>query len=1110
MTGLRFSLRSALYYAGSHACVLAGVALAVGVLVGALLVGDSVRFSLNEAALLRLGGIHYALNASGRDFGDDLATRVSAQGGGSVASALLLRGVALHQSPVEAEPRQVTGVQIVGVDAGVASFVTLPVLPIPENGVALNARLADRLGVRSGDTVSLRFSKPTRLPLDAPLASHKGDGTVRGTFTVAAVWTDGQLGRFGLSANQVVPFNAFVNLRELQSLAGWEHRANLLLAGAVASNTLHRALQEGWRLSDIGLTWRDGEHDSCQILESEHILMDPAVGVAAAGVAGAEGTLTYLVNSLVAEGGSGGGRMTPYSFVLAKGALGNAGPVEEGILVNRWVAEQTGCTTGGLLRVAYSRYTPWGRFEETSRVFTVRGILEMNQLTREREWAPRFPGLSEVSRCAEWDIGLPLDPAKMADTANEAYWDEYRDTPKAMVPLEAGQAMWANQFGNLTGVRFKAAPGARSEIEAIIRSRLKPEEVGLAFRPVRADALAAAMGSQDFGALFLGMSFFVMVAALMLAGMLFSLGVGQRSHEIGLLLAVGYRPSQVRWLLFRESAWVALAGSLLGGALGLVYTWLLIWGLTHFWQGAVATATIQFHVVPITVVAGSIAGLCVSLLALAGATWRICRRPARELLAEDVTAPEMSAVGRPRGWGARLQNLLPWCGLAAAVVMIGWGVLSPHANPAELFFAAGSLLLVSLLGLIRLATIRMAQTGGVLTRARMGIRNVGRRRARSLTVAGLLATGCFMVFAVASMQEDPGRGAALRSSGTGGFALYGESSLNLPADPATPAGWLKLRLDQEEGLNGVQVVPITVHEGDDASCLNLNRAQSPRLLGVDPTDFMGRRAFCSSDDPAGMKAWSLLCKPWDDGVVPGLAGDMNTAQWGLQVKTGLKDGAFLEMTGEKGARFKVKLVGTLPVRLSVFQGAVLIPRSAFSAHFPSEGGARLFLFDVPSNQVGMARSSLERRLSRYGLNLTMAVDRLREFQSVETTYMGMFLVLGGMGLLLGSAGMAVVVLRTMRERRSEFALLAAVGFSRKGICGLVFREFSLLLGFGLGAGVVASLAAMWPNLQDSGVSLPVATMLWFLTGITLFHLAWIVLAITVAMRGKLIPSLRNQ
>jgi hypothetical protein len=36
---------------------------------------------------------------------------------------------------------------------------------------------------------------------------------------------------------------------------------------------------------------------------------------------------------------------------------------------------------------------------------------------------------------------------------------------------------------------------------------------------------------------------------------------------------------------------------------------------------------------------------------------------------------------------------------------------------------------------------------------------------------------------------------------------------------------------------------LRLREGDEASCLNLNRAQTPRLLGVDPNELARRGAF---------------------------------------------------------------------------------------------------------------------------------------------------------------------------------------------------------------------------------------------------------------------------
>ena len=80
------------------------------------------------------------------------------------------------------------------------------------------------------------------------------------------------------------------------------------------------------------------------------------------------------------------------------------------------------------------------------------------------------------------------------------------------------------------------------------------------------------------------------------------------------------------------------------------------------------------------------------------------------------------------------------------------------------------------------------------------------------------------------------------SSGTGGFAFIGQSALPIVQDLNSKAGRDFFALD-EKSLQGVEVVPFRVHDGDDASCLNLNRAQTPRLLGVD-------RRRCKAGEPS--------------------------------------------------------------------------------------------------------------------------------------------------------------------------------------------------------------------------------------------------------------------
>ncbi len=61
MSRLTLVLRSLVHYRRTHLAALLGVATAVAVLGGALVVGDSVRASLRDLVLRRLGATTHAL-----------------------------------------------------------------------------------------------------------------------------------------------------------------------------------------------------------------------------------------------------------------------------------------------------------------------------------------------------------------------------------------------------------------------------------------------------------------------------------------------------------------------------------------------------------------------------------------------------------------------------------------------------------------------------------------------------------------------------------------------------------------------------------------------------------------------------------------------------------------------------------------------------------------------------------------------------------------------------------------------------------------------------------------------------------------------------------------
>ena len=116
MSMFRLIARSLTHYRQLHAGLLAGVVLACGILTGALLMGDSVDYSLREIASLRLGRIAYAMNWANRFFAQDLAKRLGKQEARTrPVAAVLLRGMASVPSGRDKARNQLNRVQVLGV-----------------------------------------------------------------------------------------------------------------------------------------------------------------------------------------------------------------------------------------------------------------------------------------------------------------------------------------------------------------------------------------------------------------------------------------------------------------------------------------------------------------------------------------------------------------------------------------------------------------------------------------------------------------------------------------------------------------------------------------------------------------------------------------------------------------------------------------------------------------------------------------------------------------------------------------------------------------------------------------------------------------------------------
>jgi ABC-type lipoprotein release transport system permease subunit len=1076
---IAFLWRNLRWHARSHLGAFLGVFVATAVLVGALAIGDCVRGSLQELALLRLGQTHFAIAPGDRFFRAQLAADLTSN------AAPVLQLPCMATAPDGSS--RANQVQILGVDD---RFWDLsPMVPsslaFRSNSVILNKALATQLHARVGDSILLRVQKPSLLSGEAPL-SPRDDVAAAFRLTVSAVASPSQFGNFGLLANAAPPFNAFIPLSLLQAKAELTNKANLLLIGAVAPGfDLTNALRQRWKLADASLELRTVP-DALE-LRSDRVFLDPAEVVAAAPLAAHASILTYFVNELRDTASS---NATPYSMVAAAGPPWSPADLrDDEINITQWLADDLDAKSGDDLALKYYVLGSSHRLEQEERHFRIHTVLPMDSPWADRTLMPDIPGIAKAEKTQNWDAGFRIELQKIRPK-DEQYWKQYRGTPKAFVTLRAGEQMWSNRFGSLTALRFAAT---NQNLDRDLLSALDPAAAGLAIRPVRALALAASSQAEDLGQYFVAFSFFIVAAALILLAMLFQFGLEKRATEIGILLALGWKPRRVRRLLLGEGIALAGLGGVAGVFGGLLYARGILFGLSTLWGAAVNHTELSFHVTPETLVTGAASGILVSVMVIWFALRAQSKRPARDLLERGHELERPSARTPWSGWMALV------CGVSGAAWLASAVWQRRHAD-AEAFFGSATLLLVAgLAGLAMLFRRAAAATPSPrFSGAALAWRALTRRPKRSLATVALLGSGAFLIVAVAANKLDANQDSALRSSGTGGFAFIGESALPIVQDLNSPEGREFFGLD-DPVLAHVAVVPFRVKDGDDASCLNLNRAQNPRLLGVDPQALASRGAFTFTEQPAG--GWLALTNGGDE--IPAI-GDDASLKYALHKSIG----DTIDYVDETGRHFKLKLVGALAN--SVLQGNLVISENAFVRRYPSDGGARLFLVDAPVNQSRAVSAALTRGLQDRGLQLTPAATRLNAYNAVQNAYLDTFQALGGLGLLLGTIGLAVVVMRNVLDRRFELAAMAAMGFRRRALSHLVLLEHAALECLGLLLGSAAALLAVLPVLLQPRAQLSLRPVLLMLAVVFISGILWAWLATRLALRGPLLEALRDE
>lgn len=556
--------RSRSYYKKFYRLVAVAIAVMTAMLTGSLVLGDSVRGSLMERVSERLGNSETIIQ-TGTGFLSD-----------SILNNEILsdaKGYLLSEGFISSEGKMIP-VMVWGTDNDSLNY----------DEATLNPQLSTLISNPSSLT-----SNPIVLHL--PSNNLVGSGSLfisqshatQLRLTVKGIKSAQDGGNILLHNEQVRPLNVFINRQQLAEALGVKGKVNVILSSNnITSDTFYGV----WRPEDSGLQFNSDSTVGIDRVFLPHSVVEtlnPSTRY-----------LAYFVNSL---------GTIPYSFVTATDRLKG----DETILTD-YAAQRMNAHVGDSVTMEY--YVSQGGLKKLltrSHRFRVSGIVPISEFKKQADMITAdFPGLSGVKRCTDWNSDLPIDMSRITK-ADEDYWTAYRQTPKALVSLDAVGKDWIGSYGVATKVMCDTA---RMKL-------LTPQSFGIAVVHPRIAALDAAQNGTDFGMLFLALGFFIIIAAILLMQNPLSEMYQLRRPEIQLLNALGFSKRQVFRRLFLEAVPVVLVSAPIGVLLGYAYAAVILQLLAGPWSGVVHTDGFAIHANTTTVVLSFILSVILAFVVLA-------------------------------------------------------------------------------------------------------------------------------------------------------------------------------------------------------------------------------------------------------------------------------------------------------------------------------------------------------------------------------------------------------------------------------------------------------------------------------------------------------------
>jgi putative ABC transport system permease protein len=635
-----------------------------------------------------------------------------------------------------------------------------------------------------------------------------------------------------------------------------------------------------------------------------------------------------------------------------------------------------------------------------------------------------------------------------------------------------------------------------------------PASLRFDFQPIKVEGMAFAESSSDqISNIFLVMSSFAIIAGMALITNIFVVLSEERKSEMGMGRAIGMQRSQLTLTFTFEGVVYAVLASVVGAFAGLLIAYVMVnaFGAVftnsttsfeiHFqWSSLILAACAGFLITTVTVVIaawrvsklnivraiGDIPEPLVArsyrfywVLAVAGIAGGILCAIAGEAygqLAGVIAGPCMIAIGFAMAITRYVKPKIPFT--IAGLFVILWtldpldiiGALFGDLDMSVEMFTISGILLVSGGVLVTIfnsdALLKALVT--VFGRGRNAIpvfkaaisypMNKKFRTGLTIFMFALIMFTVVVMSMVASFERESVAETTLHYSG--GFDIIGYSIKDVPQDGIS-AGLQHIEEKNPGAVDRIEAARtsyVTVRPPGSVETVgyqmigfNSTMLESNRFALIDRSDSF-------SSDQEAWRALEGVDSPYaivDGSVAPYIYGPsfgVFSVRVGDQIQTEVYTGAQRNFT----------VIGIMEQRLitGIYTSFDIVN------DFCPISYSNLFYFGT-SPESGISQENIgdmiEVEFIQYGMKTYVVENSVSEFLGMVSSILQLSEIYLGIGQIVGIAGMGIVTIRNVSERRQEIGVMRAIGYQRDMILKTFLLEASFVSLLGIALGVVLGL-----------------------------------------------------